>query len=265
MTADGIATRPSLPLPVATRPSFAASVAAVYTGQLGRARVGGGMVMMVATVQSLAILALLRGIGGGAGAGSRAAVVSGAVLSVIAFIGWNLLAQRMAAVKEGGGLDYFGTLPVRPSAVVLGFCGAYSTFALPGVALSAAVGVPLFSLPAAHVWVLVPAVATSCLMFGALGTLSGLSFGRPEFAVLTGQFGLTAAMFFGLIPPQALPDRLTPVRAAVPLAYDIDAVASALSAHPHWTGIAARLLGSALVGACCLALASRRYRAALDA
>lgn len=242
----------------------AATIAAVHTAQLGRARAGGGAVVVVATLQSLGILVLLRGVGGTAGQASRAAVVSGAVLTVVAFIAWNLLAQRLAALKAGGGLDYYGTLPVRPAAVVLGFCSCYATFAVPGVVLSAAAGTALFGLPVTHAWVLIPAALTSAVAFGGLGALSGLAPARPETAALAGQLGLTAAMLFGLIPPEPLPDWLAAVRAAVPLAYDIDALASALTPHPDWTGIALRLTGSAAFGACCLALAARSYRGAAN-
>jgi ABC-2 type transport system permease protein len=244
--------------------SPAATIAAVYTGQLERARTGGGAVVIVATVQSLAILGLVRGVGGPATQEARAAVVSGAVLAVVAFIAWNLLAQRLAAVKAGGGLDYFGTLPVRPATVVLGFCAAYATFAIPGVVLTAATGIALFGLPAAHVWVLAPALLTSCVAFGGLGALCGLTPSRPESAALAGQLGLTLVMFLGLIPPQSLPDELGPLRAFVPVAYDIDALASALTDHPDWPGIFLRLAGSALFGACCLAGAARSYRKALN-
>lgn len=252
------AAAPRTPTPVA------ATIAAVHGAQLGRARAGGGAVVVVATLQSLAILVLLRGVGGEAGRETRAAVVSGAVLTVVAFIAWNLLAQRLASLKAGGGLDYYGTLPVRPAAVVLGFCTCYATFAVPGVALTAVAGAALFGLPFAHLWVLVPAALTASVTFGGLGALSGLGPARPEFAALAGQFGLTAVMFFGLVPPGPLPDWLAAVRGAVPLAYDIDALASALAPHPDWTGIALRLAGSAAFGACCLAAAARSYRAALN-
>ncbi|TYK51199.1 ABC transporter permease [Actinomadura decatromicini] len=240
------------------------SIAAVHAAQLGRARAGGGAVVVVATVQSLAILALLRGVGGTADTGARAAVVSGAVLTVVAFIAWNLLAQRLAALKAGGGLDYFGTLPVRPAAVVLGFCSSYAVFAVPGVALTAVAGIALFGLPFAQLWVLVPAAVTAAVAFGGLGALSGLGPARPETATLAGQLGLTAVMFAGLIPPGPLPGWVAAARAATPLAYDVDAFASALTAHPDWPGIALRLAGSALFGVGCLALAARAYGRSLN-
>ncbi|TDC55293.1 ABC transporter permease [Actinomadura sp. KC345] len=252
---------------MASSPAFTpmvTTVAAVHTAQLGRARAGGGAVVIVATVQSLAILALLRGVGGDAGQASHAAVVSGAILTVVAFIAWNLLAQRLAALKAGGGLDYYGTLPVRPAAVVLGFCSCYAAFAVPGIVLTAVAGAALFGLPFTHLWVLAPATLTSAVTFSGLGALSGLTPARPETATLAGQLGLTAVMLIGLIPPQPLPDWLTTIRAAIPLAYDIDALASALTPHPDWTGIALRLTGSAVFGACCLALAARSYHNAMN-
>jgi ABC-2 type transport system permease protein len=240
------------------------ALAAIYRAQLGRARVGGGAVVIVATVQSLAIIALLRGMGGNASSAARAAVVSGSVLTVVAFIALNLLAQRFAALKSGGGLDYYGTLPVRPAAVVLGFCGSYATFALPGVALTALAGISAFGLPATHLWLLIPATLTSAVAFSGLGALCGLTPSRPETATLAGQLGLTAVMLLGVIPPQSLPHALRPARAALPLTWDIDALAAALTTSPDWNGIALRLAGSALFGCGCLAAAARSYRKALN-
>jgi ABC-2 type transport system permease protein len=236
----------------------------VCRAQLGRARAGGGAVVIVATIQSLAMLVLLRGVGGTAEPRSQAAVVSGATLTVVAFIAWNLLAQRLAAVKAGGGLDHYGTLPIRPVAVVLGFCAGYALFAVPGVVVTAVAGVALFSLPVTHLWVLVPAALTSGVAFSGLGALSGLAPSRPETATLAGQLGLTLVIFFGLIPPLSLPEPLRPLRALTPPAYDIDALASALTNRPDWPGIALRLTGSVVFGICCLALAARSYRKALD-
>ncbi|XVQ07611.1 ABC transporter permease [Spirillospora sp. CA-255316] len=243
---------------------MAVAVGTVCRAQSGRARAGGGAVMIVATLQSVAMLVLLRGMGGTAALESRAAVVSGAILTVVAFIAWNLLAQRLAALKSGGGLDHYGTLPVRPAAVVLGFSAAYAAFAVPGVVLTAAAGAALFALPITHLWVLVPAVLTAGITFSGLGALSGLAPRRPETATLAGQLGLTLVIFFGLIPPHSLPDLLRPLRALTPLAYDIDALASALTTAPDWPGIALRLAGSAAFGTCCLALAARSYRKALN-
>ncbi|RFS83033.1 ABC transporter permease [Actinomadura spongiicola] len=251
------------PAPKALTP-LPTTIAAVYIAQLGRARAGGGAVVVIATVQSLAILALLRGLGRAAAPDVRAAIVSGAILTVVAFIAWNLLAQRLSAFKAGGGLEYFGALPVRPSAVILGFCACYATFAVPGVVITAIAGTAMFSLPITHLWVLVPAVLASGVALGGLGALSGLGPSRPEFAALAGQFGLTLVIFFGLVPPQSLPDWLRSARAVAPLAYDIDALASALTSTPDWPGIALRLVGSVLFGACCLAAAARSYRTALD-
>lgn len=242
----------------------AAGISAVCRAQLGRVRAGGGAVVFVATIQSLAMLVLLHGIGDTAGGEARAAVVSGATLTVVAFIAWNLLAQRLAALKAGGGLDHYGTLPIRPAAVVLGFCAAYAAFAVPGVVLTAVAGAALFGLPITHLWVLLPAALTAGIAYSGLGALSGLSPSRPETATLAGQLGLTLVIFFGLIPPQSLPDALRPVRASVPLAYDIDALASALTVQPDWPGIGLRLTGSVVFGGCCLALAARSYRTALD-
>ncbi|KAB2349684.1 ABC transporter permease [Actinomadura rudentiformis] len=243
---------------------LAVAVAAIYSAQLSRAKAGGGAMAVVGTLQSVGIVVLLHGTGGTAAEESRATIVAGAALGVVAFLALNLLAQRFGALKSGGGLDYYGSLPIRPAAVVLGLSSGYVTFAIPGAVVTAAIGTALFDLPVTHGWMLVVTTVTCGITFSGIGALCGLMPSRPEIATLAGQLGFTLVLMLGVIPPASWPSVLRPVRAALPLTYDIDALASALTSTPGWPGIATRLAGSAAFGACCLAVAARSYRKALD-
>jgi ABC-2 type transport system permease protein len=248
--------RTTVPLP--------AALSAIYAAQLSRARSGGGAMAVVGTLQSAGILILLHSTGGSAAVSARAAIVSGAALTVIAFLALNLLGQRLGALKATGGLDHYATLPIRPASLVLGLSAGYITFALPGVAVTAIGGAALFALPYAHLWVLVLATVTCGVTCSGVGALCGLLPARPEIATMAGQLGFTLMLFLGVIPPTSWPHALRPVRAAVPLTYDIDALAGALTGDPDWAGIVLRLAGSALFGACCLTAAARVYRTTLN-
>src|SRR3954469_20367022 len=142
--------------PAAGRPGSMAAFSAVYAGQIARARVARGPLLFVATLQSLGILLLLRGVVHGDAARTTSAIVAGSTVLVVAFVALNLLAQRFGGLKAAGALDYYAALPIAPSAVVLGTAASYATFTLPGVAVTAVTGSLLYGLPLSQLWVVVP-------------------------------------------------------------------------------------------------------------
>jgi hypothetical protein len=101
----------------ANRPSFAASFAAVFSGQFARARVAAIAIFLAATLQSVGLVVLLKGLIDSGNAVTRQSVVAGSSVTVVSFVALNLLAQRFGALKASGALDYFGALPVQPAAV----------------------------------------------------------------------------------------------------------------------------------------------------
>ncbi|GDY42050.1 hypothetical protein SANT12839_029320 [Streptomyces antimycoticus] len=107
-----------IPAPLAARARLFPALAAVYRAQLSRARVARIPLLFVATFQSIGIMILMRGVVDG---GSEArSVVAGSSVLVVAFVALNLLAQYFGQLRASGGLDHYATLPVPPSAVVLG-------------------------------------------------------------------------------------------------------------------------------------------------
>src|SRR4051812_38436206 len=84
------------------RTGWWAAATAVYAGQIARARVARGPLLFVATLQSLGILALLRGVIRSPDRTTASAVVAGATVLVVAFVALNLLAQRFGALRAAG-------------------------------------------------------------------------------------------------------------------------------------------------------------------
>nr|WP_306823494.1 ABC transporter permease [Streptomyces sp. JJ66] len=238
------------------------ALTAVYRAQLSRARVARVPLLFVATFQSIGIMVLLRGVvDAGPGAEARA-VVAGSSVLVVAFVALNLLAQYFGALRGSGGLDHYATLPVPPAAVVLGAAGAYASFTVPGVVVTAVTGSLLYGLPLTGLWVLLAVVPLAGAALAGLGAALGLLAPRPELATLCGQLGMSAALLLGVLPPTALPEPAGWARDLLPSTYGVEALAATFGPAPDWTGVALDLGVCAAVGVLALALATWAYRRA---
>jgi ABC-2 type transport system permease protein len=248
---------------IGTPTPFLPALAAVYSGTLARARSARVPVLFVASLQSIGLIVLFRGIKAADAPAAHAQLVAGATILVVAFVALNLLAQRIGALKARGALDYYAALPVPPSAVVLGLMGGYATFTLPGTVVTAAVGVILYGLPVAHIWVLVPAVILAGAALSGVGALIGLLMPRPELATVAGQLGMSAVLFLDLFRAAPMPLVLRVVRGAVPSTYAADALAAALGDQPDFAVVGRNLAVSAVVAICALAAATAAWRRTL--
>lgn len=240
--------------------AFLPALAAVYAGALARARAARAPLLFVASLQSIGLIVLMRGIVSDTAQREHAQLVAGSVILVVAFVALNLLAQRIGALKARGALDYYAALPVPPAAVVLGLTCGYATFTLPGTVVTAAVGVLLYDLPAAHVWVLVPAVLLAGAALSGVGAVIGLLMPRPELATMAGQLGMTAVLFLNLVLSARLPSVLPGVRAVVPSTYAADALAGALTDRPDFGAVAGNLAAAAVIAVAALAAAGVAWR-----
>jgi ABC-2 type transport system permease protein len=248
----------------ASAPTFVASVAAVYAGQLARVRAARGPLLFVATLQSLGIVVLLRGVVRHDGRSTAAAIVAGSTVLVAAFVGLNLLAQRFGALRARGALDYYAALPISGGAVVLGTTASYATFAIPGALLTAVIGAAMYGLSFAQLWLAVPTMLVAGAALSAVGAAIGLLLPRPELATVAGQLAMTAVLFLGVIPPNHLPVGFRGVRDALPSTYAVDALAAALRGHATAGGQLWRLAVTAGYAAVALLIASRTFRRAVD-
>lgn len=241
-------------------PGWAAALAAVYRGQLARARVARVPLLFVAAFQSLGILLLLRGVVDNHSEITKAQAVSGATVLVVAFVALNLLAQRFGALRASGGLDYYAALPVPGAAVVLGTAAAYATFTIPGTVATAVFGALLYQLPLAHLWMLVPVVPLAGASLAGVGATIGLIAPRAELATVAGQVGMSAVLFLDIIPVHRLPLVLRGLRALVPSTYAADALTAAFHRSLAWGGIAVDFGVCAGVAVAALAVAAAVFR-----
>jgi ABC-2 type transport system permease protein len=248
------------PAPLAPRARVRPALAAVYRAQLSRARVARIPLLFVATFQSLGIMVLMRGVVDG-GAEARA-VVAGSTVLVVAFVALNLLAQYFGQLRAGGGLDHYATLPVPAAAVVLGAAGAYASFTVPGVFVTAVAGGVLYGLPLSGLWVLLAVVPLAGAALAGLGAALGLLAPRPELATLCGQLGMSAALLLGVLPGERLPGPVGLLRDLLPSTYGVEALARAYETGPDWGHAVLDLGVCAAVGVVSLALATWAYRLA---
>ncbi|HVF19033.1 MAG TPA: ABC transporter permease [Mycobacteriales bacterium] len=250
--------------PADLRPTpLLASLAAVYAGQTARARVVRASLFFVATLQSLGLLVLLRGVVDDDRLPEKQQIVAGAVVLVVAFVALNLLAQRFGRLRADGGLDYYAALPVRPVAVVLGTAASYASFAVPGTVVVALVGVVLYDLPVVHLWLLVPVVALAGAALAGLGALIGLAAPRAEIATMSGQLGMSLVLFLSLVRAERMPVVIRAVRAVLPSTYAADALAQGLAADPSYGRIAADLAVCAVAAVVALTAATAVFRRAV--
>lgn len=254
-------TTPALAAP----PKAWGAFAALYAGQVSRARAARAPLLFVATLQSVGILLLLRGVVDEGSPSTSAQVVAGSTVLVVAFVALNLLAQRFGMLKGSGALDHWAALPVPGSLVVLATAASYATFTVPGAVFTAVVGSLLYGLPLAHLWVLVLVLPLAGASLAGLGAVLGLLAPRPELATVAGQLGMSGVLFLGIIPQDRLPAVVQVVRAVVPSTYATDVLAHSFSASLDVGLIVRDLAVCAVVAAASLALASVAFRKAVRA
>jgi ABC-2 type transport system permease protein len=241
----------------ASRPAFWAAFGAIFTGQMARARAAAIPIFMAATVQSVGLVVLLKGLVDTTNDVTEQSVVAGSSVTVVSFVALNLLAQRYGALRASGALDYFGALPIPASAIVTATAAAWASFTVPGSVLVAVGGAIFYGLPLANVWLIVPVVVAAGISLAGLGALLGLVAPRQEIATVAGQLGMSLVMFLGLVPAHRLPGVIQAVRAIVPSTYAVDAFAESFRSAPRW-GVVAVDLGIC-VGVCALALAASAW------
>jgi len=256
--ASGVPVVPALP----GRTPFPAAFVAVYRGQLSRGRVARMPLMFVATLQSVGILLLLRGVVSVSDVRTCAQVVAGCTVLVVAFVALNLLAQRFGALRAAGALDYYLTLPIPGTAVVLGTAASYATVATPGVVVTAFTGALLFDLPLSGLWILAPVALLAGASLAGIGAAAGLLAPRPELATVAGQLGMSIVLFLGIIPADRLPGVGWLVRDALPSSYAVDALTETFLPAVRWGVVALDLGVCALVALATLAVAAGALRRA---
>jgi ABC-2 type transport system permease protein len=224
-----------------------AATATIFRQQLARGKVARVPLLFVAGFQSIGLLLLLRGVVDRGSETTGAQVVAGSTVLVVAFVALNMLAQRFGAMRASGALDYYLTLPVPASAVVLGTAASYATFAVPGTIVTAVSGGLVYRLPLSRLWLLIPVIVLVGAALAGVGALLGLLAPRPEIATVLGQLGMSAVLFLDIIPASRLPVVLRAIRAVLPGTYGADALAVSFRRHVPWGSVGIDLLVCFLV------------------
>jgi len=250
---------------LAPGPTPLAALSAVYTAQVSRARAARAPLLFVATLQSVGILLLLRGVIDQTSRTTSRQVVAGSTVLVVAFVALNLLAQRFGSLRGSGALDHYAALPVPGWGVVLGTAASYATFTVPGAVVTAVGGSLLYGLPLGHLWVLVAVLPLAGASLAGLGASLGLLAPRPELATVAGQLGMSGILFLGIIPRDRLPGVVQVVRALVPSTYATDVLASSFARRLDSGLVLRDLTVCAVVAVASLVLASWAFGRAVRA
>ena len=198
--------------------------------QLARVRTSWRPYLIVSSAMPLGIAVLLRAIMGDAQVqrfGEQ--IVAGSAVLAIAMTAIVMLAQRMAALRETGGLDFYSSLPVKRWMLILAILVSFAIFSLPGTIIVAFFGALLFDLSLTALWAAVPVWALGSFALAGVGVAVGLAAPDEQLAGMYSNLAMMAVLFLGIIPSGRLPGWLGPVRAVLPSTYAVDALKPGLA------------------------------------
>ena len=156
-------------------------------------------------------------------------IVAGCAVLAIAMTAIVMLAQRVAALRESGGIDFYSTLPVSRPAVILAILISFAIFALPGMLIVLAGGAALFDLSLSALWSAVPVWIAGSIALAGIGVALGFIAPDEQMAGMYSNLAMMAVLFLGILPSDRLPDAFGPVRALLPSTYAVDALKPGLA------------------------------------
>lgn len=234
---------PTTVVAVSRRPGPWAQFRAVFGIQMARLRSAWSRYVIVATVMPLGIAVVVRAAGGRPDPDEALQIVAGAVLLAVTLTSVTNLAQRMSVLSDQGAFDYYATLPIARSTVLLAVFTSYLVFALPGSVLVYLATVPLFHLH--YVWspLLIVFVLLGSFSLAGLGAWIGLVAGDEQLASMLANLVMMAVLFLGIVTPAHLPPFLRVARWALPSTYAVQGLRDALAG----SGSVGRSLGECVV------------------
>jgi len=158
-------------------------------------------------------------------------IVAGSAVLAIAMTAVVMLAQRVSALKESGGLDYYATLPVSRAALIGSILLSFAVFALPGTIVVLTLGSALFDLSLAALWAAIPVWVLGSLALAGLGVAIGFAAPDEQLAGMYSNLLMMSVLFLGILPPDRLPGWLGPVRTVLPSTYAVDALRPGLEGN----------------------------------
>lgn len=158
-------------------------------------------------------------------------IVAGSAVLAIAMTAVVMLAQRVSALKENGGLDYYATLPVSRPALIASILLSFAVFALPGTIIVLTLGSALFNLSLAALWAAIPVWVLGSLALAGLGVAIGFSAPDEQLAGMYSNLLMMSVLFLGILPSDRLPGWLGPIRAVLPSTYAVNALRPGLEGN----------------------------------
>ncbi len=199
--------------------------------QLARARRSWRQYIIVSSAMPSGIAILLRAMTSHPSAALALQIISGNVVLSVTITAIAMLAQQVAWMRQNRTFDYYHTLPVANSAVILAILVAYLIFALPGIAVVLTVGALFYGVHLVISWGLVPVILGTGVALSGIGALLGMASRDGELAGLTGNLVMMAVLFLGIIPASRLPLPLVALSDILPSTYGVRLLLHLLTGH----------------------------------
>ncbi len=200
--------------------------------QMARLRTSWRPYLIVSSVMPLGIAVLMRAIMDEAQVDEFGEqIVAGSAVLAISMTAIVMLAQRIATLKENGGLDIFQTLPVTRTSVIVSVLLSFAVFSLPGTVVVLVLGSALFNLSLAALWTAVPVWALGSLALAGIGVAIGLGARDEQLAGMYSNLAMMAVLFLGILPADKVPGWMGPVRAVLPSTYAVNALKPGLEGN----------------------------------
>lgn len=198
--------------------------------QMTRVRTSWRPYLIVSSAMPLGIAVLMRAIMDDEQVREFGAqVVAGNAVLAIAMTAIVMLAQRVAALKESGAIDFYSTLPVSRAAVVGAVLVSFAVFALPGTVIVLSLGALMFDLSVTALWAAVPVWVMGSFALAGIGVAIGFGAPDEQLAGMYSNLAMMAVLFLGILPADTIPAWLEPVKAILPSTYAVDALKPGLS------------------------------------
>lgn len=156
-------------------------------------------------------------------------IVAGSAVLAIAMTAVVMLAQRVASLRENGGLDYYATLPISRPALIAAILLSFAMFALPGTVIVLTLGALLFDLSLAALWTAFPVWALGSVALAGLGVAIGFAAPDEQLAGMYSNLLMMAVLFLGILPASKLPGWIAALKVVLPSTYAVDALRPGLA------------------------------------
>lgn len=157
-------------------------------------------------------------------------LLSGGVVLSLMFQNQNNVAGNFAHMKFAGMLDFFATLPIHRSLVVLATVLAFYVLSLPSLAVTLVLGAVVLGVDLTVSPLALLVIPLCVLPMAGIGALIGISARAPELAGATSLLVTLVLVFLGpvVLPPDRLPDWVLAISHASPTTYAASAIRQVL-------------------------------------